>query len=130
MRQSIFRKGEELKEKVVYEGSIIGVSYFSFKDLFKSCKDCNGYGFHEENNFVCKTCHGAGKLSEIVNVDLKFNGKYTYLHSCTCMHHALHGGVTDMKNLCSFVLAVYKVLPINTKLFESKIIQPSKDGGF
>lgn len=38
------------------------------------------------------------------------DGKYTYLESCTCTHHAVHGGVTDMKMLCSYVLAVYKWL--------------------
>ena len=36
------------------------------------------------------------------------NGKYTYLESCTCTHHSTFGGITDMKMLCSYVLAVYK----------------------
>ena len=42
------------------------------------------------------------------------DGKYTHLESCTCTHHSLHGPMpqVNMTNLCSYVLAVYKRLPI------------------
>lgn len=57
---------------------------------------------------------GQGRFFFKVNdylITLHNNGKYTYLESCTCTQHAIHGGITDMKPLCSYVLAVYKLLP-------------------
>ena len=40
------------------------------------------------------------------------DGKYTHLESCVCDLHSIHGGITDMKPLCSYVLAVYKALSL------------------
>ncbi len=40
------------------------------------------------------------------------DGKYTHLESCVCDCHSIYGGITDMKPLCAYVLAVYKRLPI------------------
>ena len=79
MRLTIFKKAEKLKDKVVCQGDIRGKSFYTFKEI-------------ENPPLVTLTC----------------NGKYTYLESCTCTHHGLHGGVTDMKILCAYVLAVYK----------------------
>lgn len=44
------------------------------------------------------------------NIVIACNGKYTFLESCTCTAHSIHGGVTDMKMLCGYVLAVYKFI--------------------
>ena len=44
------------------------------------------------------------------NIVLACNGKYTFLESCDCVQHSIHGGTTDMKMLCAYVLAVYKFI--------------------
>ena len=85
MRTAIFKKAEGLKVIVIEDGSIRGKSYYTFKDT-------------ENPPLITLAC----------------NGKYTYLESCTCTHHSIYGGgpKVDMKNLCSYVIAVYKVLPL------------------
>jgi len=83
MRLNIFRKGTRLVNKVVEEGSLKNKAWFSFKDI-----------------------------DDPPSIVLANNGKYTYLEACTCTHHSVHGGLPEvnMKNLCSYVLAVYKYL--------------------
>jgi len=80
MRTSIFRNAEFLKDKVVEEGQSRDKIFFTFKDI-------------KDPPAITLTC----------------NGKYTYLETCTCSHHSIHGGVTGMKMLCQYVLAVYKM---------------------
>ncbi len=46
-----------------------------------------------------------------IKICLVHNEKYTYLESCCCKSHSIHGGITDMKNLCAYILALYKKLP-------------------
>lgn len=59
MRLSIFKKAEELKDKVVFEGSgtIRGLDYFSFKGLDNPpivTLDCDGKG--TKMTCTCKSC--------------------------------------------------------------------------
>ena len=54
------------------------------------------------------------------NVVIAYNGKYTYLGSCTCTHHSIFGGTTDMKMLCAYVLAVYKFIQNGNNKRENK----------
>ena len=77
------KKAEKLVDKVVEQGSVDGKTFFTFKDI---------------------------ETAPLVTIATK-NG-YTYLESCTCKHHSIRGGLpeVDMKNLCSYVLAVYKYL--------------------
>ena len=85
MRFNIFVKAEKLKNKVYIKGTTRDRAWFSFKGL-----------------------------DDPPVVILKLEpGKYTYLEACTCTHHSVHGGMplVDMKNLCSYVIAVYKSLP-------------------
>ena len=91
LRLSIFKKAEKLQGKVVFEGEneiekdgiVTRKSYFSFKDL-------------KDPPSLTITC----------------NGKYTFLENCTCSQHSIHGGLPEvnMKQLCAYVLAVYKSL--------------------
>jgi|TARA_Y100000310_G_scaffold344207_1_gene455727 hypothetical protein len=82
MRIRIFKNAESLKDKVICEGESEDKLFFTFKDI---------------------------KDPPLVTIHC--NGKYTYLESCTCMAHSIHGGVINMKNLCQYVLAVYKIYP-------------------
>jgi len=57
------------------------------------------------------------------NIVFLCNGKFTYLESCTCTAHSVYGGDPriDMKNKCSYTIAVDKALPIkNGKIFETE----------
>ncbi len=81
------KKANQLVDKVVCEGtySVGGTTktYFSFKDI-------------KDPPAITITC----------------NGKYTFLESCSCSQHSIHGGLPEvnMKQLCSYCLAVYKSL--------------------
>lgn len=75
------KKAEKLVDKVVEQGSIDGKTFFTFKNI---------------------------KNAPLITITTK-NG-YTYLESCTCQHCSIFGGTTNMKQLCSYVLAVYKYL--------------------
>lgn len=83
------RKAEKLQDKVVFEGEheleregeVIRKSYFSFKDI-------------KDPPSITITC----------------NGRYSYLESCSCVHCSVYGGITNMKQLCAYALAVYKSL--------------------
>ena len=91
MRLSIFKKAEQLKSKVIIEGEALNRTFFTFKDM-------------ENPPSIC-----------IIS-----NGQYTYLEYCTCQAHSLIGSMpnVDMKNLCSYVLAIYKILPLKeNKIF-------------
>jgi hypothetical protein len=91
MRVSIFRKAEKLKDKVICEGEAHNRIFFTFKDIPNPPR-----------------------------ISLFCNGQYTCLESCTCQAHSIHGGMpqVDMKNLCSYVLAVYKTLPMKNDLLK------------
>jgi len=93
MRFSIFKKAKDLQGKVYLQGTTSNRAWFSFKEL-----------------------------DDPPVVILKLEpGKYTYLEACTCTHHSIHGGMpnVDMKNLCSYVIAVYKSLPFEkSELFK------------
>ena len=88
MRISIFKKAEELKERVVKQGELRDRAYFTFKDV-------------ESPPLITLAC----------------NGKFTYLESCSCLQHSIHGGLpqVNMKNLCAYVLAVYKSLGVKNE---------------
>ncbi len=123
MRLSIFKRGEILKDKVIFEGEARGTSYFSFKDLYKRCKPCNGTGKTQKidgldigEDLPCTICHGKGKLRERVDITIKSDGKKTFIDSCTCIHCSVHGARSirceDRLTLCSYKIAVLKALPI------------------
>ena len=82
MRLQIFKSAEKLKDKVIKKEQTSDRAYFTFK---------------VENPPL---------------VTLYCNGQITYLESCTCKAHSLLGGMPEinMKNLCMYVLAVYKSL--------------------
>ncbi len=79
------KKAEKLVSKVICEGTYqVGSTtktYFSFKDI-------------KDPPSIVITC----------------NGRYSYLEACSCTHCSQFGGITNMKQLCSYVLAVYKSL--------------------
>ena len=77
MRVNIFKKAEELKNKVISEGSARDRLYFSFE------------------------------IDDPPQVCLAMNGKFSYLESCTCSCHSIFGGITDMNTLWTYVLGVY-----------------------
>jgi len=87
---SMWKRAELLKEKVLLEGTAQNSAFFTFIE-------------------IPEPPHIALKKEE---------GKYTYLQSCDCRHHSIHGGLTDMKSLCVYVLAVYKALPLPSKFIE------------
>ncbi len=80
---NLCRRAENLKDKVIEQGRTDSKIYFSFKDI-------------TDPPVIC----------------IHTNGKYTYLESCTCKAHSILGGMPEinMKNLCVYILAVYKSL--------------------
>ena len=95
------RKAEELVPKVVFEGEnelekegiVIRKSYFTFKDI-------------KNPPSITITC----------------NGRFTFLENCTCSQHTINGPLPEvnMKNLCSYVLAVYKSLGVKNENLKNK----------
>ena len=77
------KKANKLVSKVIEQGSLEGKSYYSFKDI-----------------------------EDAPLITIATDNGITYLESCTCVHHSVKGGLPEvnMKQLCSYVLAVYKSL--------------------
>ena len=94
MRQSIFKKAELLKDKVVEQGSLDNKSFYSFE------------------------------IDNAPLITIICNRKYTYIESCTCQHCSIFHGIAErVKNhsmLCSYKIAVIKALPIPSKIFEKE----------
>ncbi len=87
MRFSIFKKAEELKDKVIEDGEAFNKAYFTFEEI--------------EN-------------PPLITLALE-KGKYTFIESCTCTHCSTHLAVAELKgklNLCSYKIAVLKAIPI------------------
>lgn len=84
MNKSIFKKAEELVDKVVFQGSKEHKGYFVFN------------------------------ISKTPLITIASDGKKTYIESCTCKHHSVHQGMAErMENklmLCSYSIAVIKSL--------------------
>lgn len=106
---SMCRKAYKHKDKVVEEGTTRGKTFYSLKGYKKKCKSCNGKGKWQEDgeDMVCTKCHTNGYNTVNYNVVFDCNGKYTYMESCDCDAHAIHGGLADMRNICFVQLAVY-----------------------
>ena len=86
------RKAEELVTKVIFEGE---------NEL-------------EKDGIITRKSYFTFKLKDPPSVTITSNGQYTYLESCSCKAHSVIGGLPDvnMKNLCSYTLAVYKSLGV------------------
>ena len=110
IRLSIFKKAKRLQDKISIKQITTNSIILVFPELKKFCKECKGKG--EIEGELHKKCHGVGFKRITYEVEIVCNGKYTYLKSCDCDQHIIHGRMpeVEMKNLCSYVLASYMYL--------------------
>ena len=103
MKQTIFRKAEELKDKVICIGEGMNLVQFSFKEI------SNAPIVALKKDIVERKHKQNGKENTYFIELLRF-------HSCTCKHHSTNRMNTSL--LCSYIIAVLKALPIKSEYFK------------
>ena len=103
MKQTIFRKAEELKDKVICIGEGRNLIQFGFKDI----ENAPTVAFKKD--IVERKHRQNGKEKTYFIELLRF-------HSCTCKHHSVNRMDTSL--LCSYVIAIIKALPIKSEYFK------------
>src|SRR3990167_1974151 len=103
MKQTLFRKAEELKDKVICIAEGRNLIQFSFKEI-------------KEPPIVLLKKDIVGRKYRQNGKDKIYFIELLKLNSCTCKHHSTNR--MNMNLLCSYVIAVMKALPIKSEYFK------------